>query len=198
MYTLLSQIYASWTRKDEYSVLILGLDNAGKSTLLESLKRKMGQSALDVDKITPTIGQNIARFTYGRTTKYQFWDLGGQEALRAMWSNYYSSAHLLVFVIDASNTTRLEESTDVLYQLSEDTQLHELPILVLANKLDTATHMSVAEIKGRVVEYIERIDPKEGSVLGCSGLAGTGLDEVMAWIDSRVKRNAASRPPLRR
>ena len=58
MYTLLSQLYAKWTRKDQHSILILGLEDAGKSTLLESLKRVNGAKSVPLDSITPTVGQN--------------------------------------------------------------------------------------------------------------------------------------------
>lgn len=58
MFTLLSDIYASWNRKEEYSILILGLDDAGKTTLLERIKANRGLPALPQDRITPTVGQN--------------------------------------------------------------------------------------------------------------------------------------------
>ena len=58
MFTLLSQLWAKYTRRDEYSILILGLDGAGKSTFLERIKRDQGLPHLSPDLIPPTIGQN--------------------------------------------------------------------------------------------------------------------------------------------
>ena len=62
MYTLLRQLWTSWHRRDEYGVLILGLDGAGKSTFLERLKRDHGLPSLDPSLIPPTIGQNSIAF----------------------------------------------------------------------------------------------------------------------------------------
>lgn len=58
MFTLLSDIYASLNRREEYSVLILGLDDAGKTMLLERIKAKHGLASLPPERITPTVGQN--------------------------------------------------------------------------------------------------------------------------------------------
>ena len=83
MYTLLSGLWRNWTLKEEFYVLILGLDNAGKTTFLESAKAKFTRDYKGVNpsKITTTVGLNIGKIdTQG--IRLNFWDLGGQEELQ--------------------------------------------------------------------------------------------------------------------
>lgn len=79
MYTLLSGLWKAWTQKDDFYVLILGLDNAGKTTFLESAKAKFTKDykGQNPNKITTTVGLNIGkidtngvRYVYKRLQKY--------------------------------------------------------------------------------------------------------------------------------
>lgn len=134
MYTLVSSLLSQWRKRDEYAVLVLGLDNAGKTvricfgtadtlqTLVEQIKRISKMNALDASAIVPTVGQNgrqqqilsvltccpVCKVRRGRIV-LTFWDLGGQENLRTLWASYYSECHALVFVIDSADPERLEE-----------------------------------------------------------------------------------------
>ena len=88
----------------EYSIILLGLDNAGKTTLLSQIK-----SLYTVDEVSdtagntvPTVGQNVA--TINLPNMYlKIWDVGGQLILRRLWQSYYKSAHAIVFVVDSTD-----------------------------------------------------------------------------------------------
>ena len=97
MYTLLSGLYKSLTQKDEFSVLILGLDNAGKTTFLESAKAHFtkGYKGVNPNKITATVGLNIGNIKADGII-LNFWDLGGQEELQALWDKYYAGNDILI------------------------------------------------------------------------------------------------------
>ncbi|VDI72973.1 Hypothetical predicted protein, partial [Mytilus galloprovincialis] len=86
MYTLLSGYWKYFFQKEEYNVLILGLDNAGKSTYLEQSKTKFNSKyqGMNLSKITATVGLNIGKIDIGRV-RLNFWDLGGQEELQSLW-----------------------------------------------------------------------------------------------------------------
>ena len=104
MFTLLYGLYKWLLQKDEFFVVILGLDNAGKTTFLEQLKTKFdgGYKALPPGKITTTVGLNIGKIdTAG--VRINFWDLGGQEELQSLWDKYYAECHGIIYVIDASD-----------------------------------------------------------------------------------------------
>nr|KAF6470736.1 ADP ribosylation factor related protein 1 [Molossus molossus] len=86
MYTLLSGLYKYVFQKDEYCVLILGLDNAGKTTFLEQSKTRFSKNykGMSLSKITTTVGLNIGTVDVGKA-RLMFWDLGGQEELQSLW-----------------------------------------------------------------------------------------------------------------
>ncbi|OBS78883.1 hypothetical protein A6R68_18740 [Neotoma lepida] len=86
MYTLLSGLYKYMFQKDEYCILILGLDNAGKTTFLEQSKTRFNKNykGMSLSKITTTVGLNIGTVDVGKA-RLMFWDLGGQEELQSLW-----------------------------------------------------------------------------------------------------------------
>ena len=100
MYTLLSGLYKYLTEKDEYFVLILGLDNAGKTTFLESAKTKLtpNYKGANLNKITTTVGMNLGKIDVNGV-RLNFWDLGGQEELQSLWDKYYSGNWSHSFII---------------------------------------------------------------------------------------------------
>ena len=97
MYTLLSGLYKYMTEKDEYFVLILGLDNAGKTTFLESAKTRLtpNYKGANLNKITTTVGMNLGKIDVNGV-RLNFWDLGGQEELQTLWDKYYSESHAVI------------------------------------------------------------------------------------------------------
>ncbi|RDW89835.1 ADP-ribosylation factor family protein [Aspergillus mulundensis] len=107
MYHLAKSLYMYATSKEEYSVLLLGLDNAGKTTLLSQIKalyqpRADGTSAPNPGKTVPTVGQNVS--TISLPDMYlKIWDVGGQISMRNLWQSYYSSCHAIVFVVDSTD-----------------------------------------------------------------------------------------------
>ncbi|KAL9116341.1 MAG: hypothetical protein Q9187_007134 [Circinaria calcarea] len=87
----------------EYSILLLGLDNAGKTTLLSSIKSLfLPDHPLPAAKTVPTVGQNVSTITLP-DMYLKIWDVGGQHSLRKLWQSYYSSCHAIIFVIDSSD-----------------------------------------------------------------------------------------------
>ena len=93
----------------EYSVLLLGLDNAGKTTLLSQIKahflpRSDGSRAPGPDpaKSVPTVGQNVATIPLP-DMQLKIWDVGGQISMRRLWQSYYTSCHAIVFVVDSTD-----------------------------------------------------------------------------------------------
>ncbi|KAF0698961.1 Aste57867_10452 [Aphanomyces stellatus] len=136
--------------KAEVHLLIIGLDYAGKTTLLEQLKGMFGKKAgIPLDKIPPTVGLNIAKVDISRTNVI-FWDLGGQERLRAIWSKYYSESHGIVFVVDSTDAARLDEAKTALDTMLANPELADAPLLVLANKKDLAAAKDTSDLTSRL------------------------------------------------
>uniref|UniRef100_A0A9J7YJL6 ADP-ribosylation factor-related protein 1 n=4 Tax=Cyprinus carpio TaxID=7962 RepID=A0A9J7YJL6_CYPCA len=140
MYTLLSGLYKYVFQKDEYCVLILGLDNAGKTTFLEQTKTKFSRNykGMNLSKITTTVGLNIGTIDVGKA-RLMFWDLGGQEELQSLWDKYYAESHGVIYVIDSTDEERLSESKNAFEKMISSEVLEGVPLLVLANKQDVET-----------------------------------------------------------
>ncbi|KAL8719949.1 MAG: hypothetical protein Q9225_003126 [Loekoesia sp. 1 TL-2023] len=105
MYHLAKSLYLYTTSKEEYSLLLLGLDNAGKTTLLSAIKSLYNTSpnpSVIAQKTVPTVGQNVS--TIELPDMYlKVWDIGGQLSLRNLWKSYYASAHAVIFVVDSTD-----------------------------------------------------------------------------------------------
>eukprot|EP00434_Breviolum_minutum_P004567 symbB.v1.2.004030.t1/scaffold227.1/size261201/16 len=100
----------------EARILVLGLDNAGKTTILKTLTSE------DITHTMPTQGFNIKSIVQDGF-KLNVWDIGGQEAIRPYWSNYFEGTDGLVYVVDSSDTRRLQESSQELRALLGEEKL---------------------------------------------------------------------------
>jgi ADP-ribosylation factor related protein 1 len=113
MYTLLHGFYKYMVQKDEFCVLILGLDNAGKTTYLEAAKTKLTKNytGMHPSKITTTVGLNIGKIDIAGI-RLNFWDLGGQSELQSLWDKYYAESHAIIYIVDSSDRDRIDESKE--------------------------------------------------------------------------------------
>jgi ADP-ribosylation factor related protein 1 len=183
MFGLVHGLYVHYTAKLELNILILGLDNAGKTTMLEQLKgiyKKM--PGIRPDRIPPTIGLNIGKMDVAGC-KCLFWDVGGQQKLRSLWDRYYAEAHGMVFVLDANDPDRLDEALRTFEAVRESEELRGIPILIIANKQDLPAAMSADELRRKFGGV--RVQP--ASCLTCEG-----LDEGVRWIVQEARTTARS------
>ncbi|CCK67903.1 Arf family GTPase ARL3 KNAG_0A02140 [Huiozyma naganishii CBS 8797] len=197
MFHLAKGLYHNWTRREQYSVLILGLDNAGKTTYLETLKRTYSLHSKPLDKIVPTVGQNVAMIPVDNGRKVlKFWDVGGQEALRNMWSEYYSQCHAIVFVVDSTDSSRIDEWERTLTSIMMDDDVEGVPVLMLANKQDRPDRIEIQDIKEIFNQIAEHLSARDSRVLPVSALNGDGIKDSMEWLTVRLDRNKKGRPPI--
>ena len=220
MYHLVKSLYLHATSKEEYSILVLGLDNAGKTTFLEQIKSIYSSDHHEPNlKTVPTVGQNVSLINLP-DMYLRIWDVGGQHTLRGLWQSYYSSAHAIVFVVDSTDVGnadieqlsqsdrkddadgRLEECRLVLEDVLQHDETESVPILVLANKQDREDCVEVVRIKEgfvrKVFEGERGSNVRDSRVLPMSALTGTGVKEAVEWVCSRVKWNKEGRPPVMR
>uniref|UniRef100_A0A2K6S861 ARF like GTPase 2 n=1 Tax=Saimiri boliviensis boliviensis TaxID=39432 RepID=A0A2K6S861_SAIBB len=89
-------------KEREVRLLMLGLDNAGKTTILKKFNGE------DIDTISPTLGFNIKTLEH-RGFKLNIWDVGGQKSLRSYWRNYFESTDGLIWVVDSADRQRMQD-----------------------------------------------------------------------------------------
>jgi Arf/Sar family protein len=127
---------------------IVGLENAGKSTLMNVL------ASGDTSETVPTVGLNVKVVKKGGVTM-KMWDLAGQSAYRSEWSRYARGVDAIVFVVDVADVPRVAEARRELHRLLEDTTLAATPILIAANKVDILPHMPEQQlIKELNLDYL--------------------------------------------
>lgn len=162
----------------EARILVLGLDNAGKTTILKKLSDE------DITTIMPTQGFNIKSMVRDGF-KLNVWDIGGQKAIRPYWRNYFESTDGLVYVIDSADRKRVDECGMELAQLLEEEKMQGVPVLVLANKQDLLNALPADDIAEALNLFLIRDRPWQ--IQGCSAKDGSGLQEGMAWLVKQVR-----------
>ncbi len=175
---LLSLLRKLKKTEGEARILVLGLDNAGKTTILKKL------SDDDISTITPTQGFNIKSLNHDGF-KLNVWDIGGQKAIRPYWRNYYEQTDAMVYVIDSADRKRVEETGLELANLLEEDKLSGVPVLVLANKQDLVTALSPDEVADGLNLYAIRDRPWQ--IQACSAKSGEGLQDGMEWLVKQVR-----------
>ncbi|CAJ0938672.1 unnamed protein product [Ranitomeya imitator] len=165
---------------EEHKVIIVGLDNAGKTTILYQFLMN------EVVHTAPTIGSNVEEIVM-RNTHFLMWDIGGQETLRATWNSYYSNTEFVILVIDSTDRERLPETRDELYKMLAHEDLQNAAVLIFANKQDVKDSMSATEISTMLA--LSAIKDRAWHIQGCCALTGEGLPAGLDWLKSQVTAN---------
>jgi len=159
--------------EQELRILMLGLDNAGKTTIL---KKFMGE---DTSTISPTLGFNIKTVEH-RDYKLNIWDVGGQKSLRSYWRNYFESTDGLIWVVDSADQKRLADCREELKKLLQEERLMGATLLVFANKQDLQGALSVDEISK--ILTLDSIATHHCRALNCSAMTGENLLQGIDWM----------------
>ena len=174
---ILSKILDFFSRsRNNFKIIILGIQNAGKTTILYRLS--IGQLV----KTTPTIGSNVEEISYNNV-KLQAWDLGGQESTRSIWNVYYANTDAVIYVIDTHDESYDDRKTQF-YKLLENETLKNAVILIYANKQDLPGAKNVSEII-RIYE-LDTIKDHIWHIQPCSAQTGEGLITGMKWLSDQL------------
>lgn len=157
----------------EVRILLLGLDNGGKTTLLKQLASE------DINHITPTRGFNI-KTVQSQGFRLNVWDIGGQRKIRSYWRNYFDNTDVLIYVIDSADRKRFEETGQELAELLDEEKLYGVPMLFFANKRDLMIAAEAAEIAEGL--KLHTIRDRVWQIQSCSALTGEGVQEGINWV----------------
>jgi Arf/Sar family protein len=188
MGNVLSWFDSLFQRKNA-TILMVGLDAAGKTTILMKLKLN------ETKDTVPTIGFNVETVEY-KNVKFHVWDVGGQEKLRQLWKHYYDGANAIIYVIDSNDRDRMAVAKGELDRLLRDPMLAGSTLLVLCNKQDLPNRLSppqIVDILGLKTEP-DLTAGRKWFVQGCCAHTGDGLFEGLDWLCGHLPSTAGAPP----
>ena len=169
----------------------MGLDNAGKTTMLYMLQS---------DKFTQTdstIHPHQAEVTIGNI-KFNSYDLGGHAQARKVWREYTGSVDGIIFMVDAADQVRLSEAKEELDRLLVMPELKDVPVVVFGNKIDRKEALKEEEFRDVMNLPFHLTKGKQPSnfnpqaracveVFMCSVKARAGYSDGFEWLGSFFK-----------
>ncbi len=167
-----TKLFDTFFGKKEMRILMLGLDAAGKTTILYNLK--LGEVVSSV----PTIGFNVETVEY-KKIKFTVWDIGGQTIIRSNWKYYYENTDALIYVVDSSDKERFELAKQELQSVLDNEAMKDAAVLVLANKQDIAT-ASIREVTEKM--GLLGMRRRDWHVQGTCATTGEGIFDGLDWL----------------
>ena len=157
-----------WDRmfsKEEKRILMVGLDAAGKTTILYKLK--LGEVVTTI----PTIGFNVESVEY-KNISFTVWDVGGQDKIRPLWRHYYQNTQGIIFVVDSNDRERVGDARAELERMLGEPELNDAILLVFANKQDLPKAMPVPEVTEKLGLHAMR--SRQWYIQACCATNGDG------------------------
>jgi len=152
----------------ESRVLLLGLDAAGKTTLL--YRMNLGETIVTL----PTVGFNVETVKY-KNVDFTIWDVGGQDKIRPLWKHYYRGSDALIWIIDSADQDRFDLSCEELHSVLQADELRDAKLLVFANKMDLPGAANPQEIARSL--RLNELRNREWYVQSCVATKGDGIYE---------------------
>jgi len=165
--------------KQQMRILMVGLDAAGKTTILYKLK--LGEIVTTI----PTIGFNVETVEY-KNISFTVWDVGGQDKIRPLWRHYFQNTQGLIFVVDSNDKERVSESKEELHKMLEEDELRDAVLLVFANKQDLPNAMSPGELTDKL--GLNTLRNRRWYIQSTCATQGTGLYEGLDWLSSELSK----------
>ncbi|KAL9251167.1 ADP-ribosylation factor 2-like protein [Drosera capensis] len=176
---LFSRLFA----KKEMRILMVGLDAAGKTTILYKLK--LGEIVTTI----PTIGFNVETVEY-KNISFTVWDVGGQDKIRPLWRHYFQNTQGLIFVVDSNDRDRVVEARDELHRMLNEDELRDAVLLVFANKQDLPNAMNAAEITDKL--GLHSLRQRHWYIQSTCATSGEGLYEGLDWLSNNIANKAST------
>nr|CAH0105143.1 unnamed protein product [Daphnia galeata] len=180
--------FLTWLKikKKEANILIVGLDNSGKSTVVQYFQTGGKRTEVTV----PTIGFKVEKFKNAGLTLTAF-DMSGQSKYRSLWERYYSDCHGVIFVIDSSDTIRMAVACNELQLMIQHPEMVKnrsstagVPILILANKIDLEMAIPIGQIRAEL--GLDEIDTHPIHLEASNALTGVGLHAGLQWLSDQI------------
>ncbi|WVZ71688.1 hypothetical protein U9M48_020243 [Paspalum notatum var. saurae] len=172
-----TKLFSRLFSKKEMRILMVGLDAAGKTTILYKLK--LGEIVTTI----PTIGFNVETVEY-KNISFTVWDVGGQDKIRPLWRHYFQNTQGLIFVVDSNDRDRVVEAKDELHRMLNEDELRDAVLLVFANKQDLPNAMNAAEITDKL--GLHSLRQRHWYIQSTCATTGEGLYEGLDWLSNNI------------
>ncbi|KAG0173695.1 Arf GTPase arf1 [Apophysomyces sp. BC1034] len=174
-----SKLFNDLFGKKDMRILMVGLDAAGKTTILYKLK--LGEIVTTI----PTIGFNVETVEY-KNISFTVWDVGGQDKIRPLWRHYYQSTEGIIFVVDSNDRDRVTEARDELQRMLNEDELRDAMLLVFANKQDLPNAMNAGELTDKL--GLHNLRNRQWYIQTTCATSGDGLYEGLEWLSTSLKK----------
>jgi len=176
---LFSKVWERMLGKKEMRILMVGLDAAGKTTILYKLK--LGEVVTTI----PTIGFNVETVEY-KNISFTVWDVGGQDKIRPLWRHYYQNTQGLIFVVDSNDRDRIDDAKEELHRMLNEDELRDAVVLVFANKQDLPQAMPAAEVTDKL--GLQAMRNRQWYIQSTCATTGDGLYEGLDWLSRTLSQ----------
>ncbi|XP_001984949.2 ADP-ribosylation factor 1 isoform X2 [Drosophila grimshawi] len=166
--------------KKEMRILLIGLVDSGKTTILYKLK--LGGIVTTI----PTIGFNVETVEH-KNISFTVWDVGGQEKTRPLWRHYLQNTQVLVFVVDSNDRERVDESREELMRVLAEEDIRDAVLLIFANKQDLPNAMNVDEITE--IFGLNSLKNRIWHIQAACATSGDGLYEGLDWLSNQLNNS---------
>merc|ERR1712014_77690 len=170
---VMSQMWRRLLSKHGMRILMVGLDAAGKTTILYKLK--LGEVVTTI----PTVGFNVETVEY-KNINFTVWDVGGQDKIRKLWKYYYQDTQGLIFVVDSNDRDRIEDACEELAKMLMEDEMRDAVLLMLANKQDLPNSLTAAEVTEKLGLHSMR--HRQWFIQSACATTGDGLYEGLDWL----------------
>jgi len=173
----ISSLFGKLFGNKEMRILMVGLDAAGKTTILYKLK--LGEIVTTI----PTIGFNVETVEY-KNINFTVWDVGGQDKIRPLWRHYFQNTEGLIFVVDSNDRERIGEAKEELTKMLAEDELKNCVLLVFANKQDLPNAMTPSEITDKL--GLNELRGKKWYIQAACAPQGEGLYDGLDWLSGEM------------
>ncbi|GJQ82437.1 hypothetical protein Trydic_g11851 [Trypoxylus dichotomus] len=171
-------------KRKEVNVLVIGLNNSGKTTVINHFKND--EEKIEKTEIVPTVGFSVEKFQ-NQNLAFTAFDMSGHGRYRDLWEHYYKDCHGIIFVVDSSDRLRLvvvKDELDLLLQ-HPDVSNKRIPILFFSNKMDCKESLSSVKIAAAL--GLDKIMDKPWHISASNALTGEGLQEGVEWLTQQIR-----------
>ncbi|EGC33944.1 hypothetical protein DICPUDRAFT_35934 [Dictyostelium purpureum] len=172
-----SNPFNSIFKNKSIKILMLGLDGAGKTTILYKLMLN------EVVTTISTLGYNVETIQH-KHLNLTLWDLAGEERIRSLWRPFYNKCSAIIFVVDSSDRLRVEEAAAELSKLMKEEELSGCSLLIFATKQDCISPMEIPELTD--VLGLHEIRDRKWYIQPTKTLEGVGIYEGLDWLSSKI------------